>query len=87
MPTTKPRHQVTETPAVAHALDLAAQRWPGHSRGALVTLLLVEGAKTIEDDHEQVRETRRELVDRLAGGFDDAFPNGFLEQLRQDWPE
>jgi hypothetical protein len=78
---------VTETPEVAHAIDLASHKWPGRSRGALVTLLLVEGAKTIRDEHEKAQETRRELVERLAGGFEEAFPEGYLEELRQDWPE
>lgn len=35
MPTTRPRFQVTETAAVAHAIDLAAKRWPGESRARL----------------------------------------------------
>jgi len=36
MPTARPRHQVTETPDVARALDLAAKRWPGEPRSKLL---------------------------------------------------
>jgi hypothetical protein len=87
MPTTKPRLQVTETPAVAHALAVARRKWPGRSRSALLASLAAEGAKAIEQDEKEHREARRELVERLAGGFDEAFPDGYLEELRQDWPE
>lgn len=85
MPTTRPRHQVTETPEVARALDVAARRWPGRSRGALVTLLLVEGARSVEDGDRHAREARREKLARLAGGFH--YEPGYLEELRKDRPE
>ena len=42
VPTTRPRHQVTETDELAAALDEAAVRWPDLSRGRLITRLAVE---------------------------------------------
>jgi hypothetical protein len=85
MPTTKPRHQVTETPEVAHALDLASRRWPGRSRGALLSLLVIEAADALEREQRDELAARRALVERYAGDF--SYEPGFLEDLRKDWPE
>lgn len=87
VPTTKHRHQVTETPEVAHALEVAARRWPGKSRSALLAALAAEGAKAIEHDEDERREARRKLVEANAGGFEDAYPPGYLDELRKDWPD
>lgn len=87
MPTTRPRHQITETDAVAHAIDLAARRWPGRSRGALVAALVEEAARILEREEGDRLDERRKLIDSIAGGFDDVFYDGYLEELRQDWPE
>jgi hypothetical protein len=85
VPTTKTRHQVTETPAVAHALAVAERRWPGVSRSALLARLAEVGAKMIEREEADRREARRRLVDKHAGGF--RYEPGYLEELRKDWPE
>jgi hypothetical protein len=85
VPTTRPRHQVTETPEVAHALDVAERRWPGLSRSALLAKLAEEGARVLEQEDEERRAQRRELVDKHAGGFH--FPPNYLDELREDWPE
>ncbi len=87
MPTTKTRHQVTETPGVAHALDVAEKRWPGLSKSALLAALAEAGATALERDEETSVAQRRALIDSLAGGFDDVYYDGYLEELRQDWPE
>lgn len=87
MPTTKPRHQVTETEAVAHALDVGARKWPGRSRAAVLAALAELGAETLESDEAGRREARRKLVEANAGGFEDAYPPGYLEELRKDWPD
>jgi hypothetical protein len=43
MPTTRPRHFVTETDDLAEALDEAARRWPNLSRAQLLVRLALEG--------------------------------------------
>ena len=43
MPTTRPRHLVTETDELAAALNVAAHRWPGLSRSQLLVRLALEG--------------------------------------------
>ena len=55
MPTTRPRHQVTETDEVARALDLAARRWPGESRGRLLVRLVEEAGEVLASDEDARR--------------------------------
>ena len=87
MPTTRPRFQVTETPEVERALKIAAAEWPDASRSELVTLLFERGARSIEGDKTEALERRRELIRANAGKFDDVYRPGYLEELREDWPE
>lgn len=87
MPTNRPRHQITETPDVARAIDLAAQRWPGEPRGKLVLRLVTTGAATLEDSRDAEIERRRAVIAETSGKYTDAFPPGYLADLRRDWPE
>lgn len=87
MPTTRPRFQVTETPAVERALKIAATEWPDASRSELVTRLFERAADVIEGEKSAALERRRELIRANAGKFDDAYFPGYLEELRKDWPD
>lgn len=84
MPTTRPRHQVTETPDIARAIDLAAKLWPSESRSKLLSRLVVAGGSTLEDDERS--ELRRQAVIASGGKYTDAFGPDHLNDLRQDWP-
>lgn len=86
MPTTKPRHQVTETPDVARALDRAATRWPGEPRGKLVLRLLQAGDHALQADRLTATEEHRAAVRASAGAYPDAFNADYLAELREDWP-
>jgi hypothetical protein len=87
VPTTRPRHQITETPEVARAIDLAARRWPGESRAQLLRRVIGAGGAALEDDRLTEVERRRAVLAAIAGKYDDAFPPGHLADLRRDWPE
>lgn len=88
MPTTRPRHAVTETDAVARALDAAARRWPGErSRARLLLKLVEEGHRVIEADEEARVAERRAAIERTAGALTGMYPPDYLEKLREDWPE
>lgn len=87
MPTTRPRHQVTETDELAAALDEAAVRWPGLSRGQLITQLALEGHRAVVVRQRQHRSARLEALRRHSGALTDVYPQGHLEALREDWPE
>lgn len=87
MPTTRPRHQVTETQDVAHALDMAAQRWPGESRSRLLLRLVETGRAALEESSSKRRVARRDAVDATSGKYAGLFGEEYLSILRQDWPE
>lgn len=87
MPTTRPRHQITETPEVAHALDVAARRWPHEPRSKLLLRLLRTGSAALEQERSEVRRDRLQAIDASSGKYADTFDEGYLTALRQDWPE
>lgn len=87
MPTVRPRHQVTETPDVEHALDVAARRWPQEPRSKLLVRLVQAGAVVLEQQASETIGRRREAIDRAAGKYAGMFTRDYLDELRQDWPE
>ncbi|MCB1252224.1 MAG: hypothetical protein M9891_09430 [Austwickia sp.] len=86
MPTTRPRHMVTETDEIAAALDVAAQAWPEESRARLLRRLIAEGKRAVEERHESAYERRLADILATSGGFEDCFEPGDRERLRDEWP-
>lgn len=86
MPTTRPRYQVTETPAVARALDKAARRWPGEPRSRLLVRLVEAGGDMLENDENTDNLVHRAAVLASAGRYPEAFGPDYLGELRADWP-
>jgi hypothetical protein len=86
MPTNRPRHQVTETPAVIHALEVAARRWPNEPRSKLLLRLIDVGGEALEDARNELARSRREAIDSTTGKYPDCFGEGYLAELREDWP-
>ena len=87
MPTTRPRHQITETPPIARAIDLAARRWPGEPRSKLLRRLVDAGGAALEAADGDDARRRRKAVEISSGKYADAFSAGYLAELRRDWPE
>ncbi|WGY03575.1 hypothetical protein QI633_07355 [Nocardioides sp. QY071] len=89
MPTVRPRHAITETDAVAAALEAAARRWPeDRDRPARLLAHLVEiGFHTIEIELEVETEKRRAAIRKFAGSFTGLFGPGYLDEVREGWPE
>jgi len=74
---------VTDTGQVAQALDTAQLIWPDVPRGgAMVVKLATTGANALSSE----TQARLAAVDALTR-FGDAYYPGYLEELRQDWPE
>lgn len=86
MPTTRPRHFVTETDDLAEALDRAAKRWPGVSRPQLLVRLALEGDRAAAATREDLTTRRRAAIDELSGSLTGVFGPGYLDDLRADWP-
>jgi hypothetical protein len=86
MPTTRPRHFVTETDDLAAALDAAATRWPGLSRAQLLVQLALEGHHAAHRAHDERHRRRLAAVREHSGVLTGAYPADYLDQLRDEWP-
>lgn len=87
MPTTRPRHQITETEEVARALEVAARRWPGESRTRLILRLVMIGSSTLAGEHDDQVAGRRAAIEATSGKYTGMFGKNPLRELREDWPE
>lgn len=87
MPTSRPRHQVTETDEVARALDAAERRWPGEPRSRLIVRLVIENGQTVSELSDEEVARRLRALDEVAGSFPGLSTPGWREELRDEWPE
>jgi len=89
MPTQRPRHTITETDDVARALDDAARRWPDDrdARGRLLLRLVHEGHEAIGADGEAEAAKRRRAIASTSGALTGVYDEGYLSDLRDDWPK
>lgn len=86
MPTTRPRHFVTETDDLAAALDAAAVRWPELSRPQLLVRLALEGDRAAQQAHDERRRRRLAAVRQHSGILTGAYGADYLHKLREEWP-
>lgn len=87
MPTERPRTQVTHTPEVAFALDVARRRWPNESPGRLIVHLIEEGARAIDSGSTAAAADHEKRVAQLAGKYTGVYGPDYLETLREGWDE
>ena len=86
MPTTRPRHLVTETDELAAALADAARLWPNLSRSQLLVRLALKGHAAALAAQDERRRRRRDAVRAHSGTLTGAYGSGYRDQLRDDWP-
>ncbi len=85
MPTTRPRHFVTETDDLAEALNAAASRRPGVSRAQLLVQLALEGHRAAQEVHANRRRQRLAAVHQHSGILTGAYGPDYLQRLREGW--
>lgn len=86
MPTTRPRHIITETDSIAAALDVGQRRWPGLSRGKVVAKLVEEAARALEVEGAGRARRRRGALRNPPSNAQEWYPSDYLQDLREDWP-
>lgn len=88
MPTTKPRHTLTETAEVARALDAAAAEWPelAADRTALLRKLVTVGGDNVAAITSRRVSNRADRIRKGAGAATGHYPDNALENLREEWP-
>lgn len=87
VPTVLPRFQVTETPEIERALRIAEREWPEASRSERVQRLFRAGADAVEAEAAERRAQRLGAVDFSSGSLTVEYEPGYLERLRDEWPE
>jgi len=86
MPTTRPRHAITESEAVTHALDVARRRWPGEPTSRLLARLIEEGASSVEQQSSAL-DREHELAVQDLTRLARYYPDGYLDDVRAGWDE
>lgn len=83
VPTERHRHMITETDDIKSALATAARRWPDETPSELLRRLITAGQQALKVDVEH----RRRVIIENAGALSGTYEPGYLEKLREDWPE
>jgi hypothetical protein len=89
MPTVHRRHAVTETEDIAAALDVARNAWPdlADKPAALLRELILAGEQALESRRRHASQGRRKTIEQTSGALTGVYGPGYLEEVRQDWPE
>ncbi|MCL2464110.1 MAG: hypothetical protein FWF28_03455 [Micrococcales bacterium] len=83
MPTALVRHSITETPAIAAAIDTGVSIMPGASRSEVARYLILRGAQAARADGT----SRRAAVERWAGCLTGAYSPNAARALKDEWPD
>lgn len=88
VPTARPRHTITETDAVAEAIDLAAERWPEDraARQRLLLRLVHAGHDALAAQQARAVTRRRSAITQTSGILSGIYRPDELQRLRDDWP-
>lgn len=80
---------ITESDALAKAIDDAARLWPEDKdeRAELLRRLIDRGIESVEAEFNEQIEARRKAVMEVAGSLSGIWPANWREEMRAGWPE
>lgn len=80
---------ITETDSLSRALDEARVLWPevADERSKLLQKILAEGIEVIYLRAENNRTDKERTILRIAGSLTGVWPQGWREELVNEWPE
>ena len=85
MPTTLPRHTITETSDIKIWLDDAALTWPDAvSRTDLIKRLMERGHESVTQQQEALVAHRRRAIKAASGSLPGVWPSGWYERYKQE---
>ncbi|HYO01840.1 MAG TPA: hypothetical protein VET27_08110 [Mycobacterium sp.] len=89
MPTSHPRHAITETDEITDALGVARRAWPdlADKPGALLRRLIIEGRNALTHKNTDADRASRQAIAETGGALTGVFGANCLDRLREDWPE
>jgi hypothetical protein len=79
---------ITESDALAKAIDEAANLWPdlADERAEILRRLIERGIESIETEVNEKLEARRKAVLEVAGSLSGIWPENWREEFRSEWP-
>ena len=85
MPTARRRHAITETDEIVSAIAAAELAWPhlADRPAELLRRLILVGEHALADTDER----RGRAIRSTRGALTVAFPPGYLDDIREDWPQ
>jgi len=88
MPTSRPRHMITETESLSAALERAAEIWPedASDKGRLLRRVLSAGIESVETAQSNRLASRRAAIEQAAGSLSGAWPEDWRFSARDEWP-
>ena len=87
MPTRLDRTYVTHTRPIQAALETARALYPNDSPSVLMNKLIVEGGESLKARSHNDTEKLRNARAAAAGQYTGMFPPGFIDEIREGWPE
>ena len=89
MPTTRPRHMITETEHLKKTLDAAATLWPelSQERAELLRKVLETGESAIREQAKAKSKLRKQAIENLIQDSKNIWPSNWNEARKAEWPD
>lgn len=84
MPTTRSRHQITETDEISAAVEAGLREWPELGRSDVIRKLILKGAEALKLTAVE-RALAVELALKELESLNIRYPQGYLDEVREGW--